>query len=69
VAPMVVVAESGVNGRFFSWCIWQESDFSRSEYFFKFNLLYNFFYKFFTFNAICRDNAGINRVTLQYKKG
>jgi hypothetical protein len=61
------LAESGVRRSVLCWCVWQESGFSSREDIFTFNLLFKTFYKFCTFNAICKDNA-INCITVQQKK-
>jgi hypothetical protein len=69
VAPMVescgvcLRRESAVRRSLLCWCVWQESGFSRREeiYFIK------KFYKCRIFNTICRDNAGINCITVQHK--
>jgi hypothetical protein len=42
--------------------IWLQSPFSHLIYFIK------KFYKFRTFNAICKDNSAINYITVQHKK-
>jgi hypothetical protein len=74
VAPMVGSGEvcfwleSGVRRSVLCWCVWQESGFSRREDVFTFNLLKNKLYKLCTFNAICKDNAAINCITVQHKK-
>jgi hypothetical protein len=60
VAPMV--GSGGV-------CLWQESGFSCREDVFTFNLFIKKFYKFCTFSAIFKDNAAINCITVQHKKG
>jgi hypothetical protein len=39
-------------------CAWQESGFTRREDAFTFN--FRKFYKFCTFNAICKDNAAVS---------
>jgi hypothetical protein len=59
-------------------CVWresglvlvrlQESSFSRREDVFTFDLVYKETYKFCTFNAICKDNAAINCITVRHKK-
>jgi hypothetical protein len=51
------------------WCVWQESDFSFREDVFTFNLVKNKFYKYCISNAICKDNATINCITVRHKKG
>jgi hypothetical protein len=60
--------ESGVRQSVLCWCVWQESGFSRHEYVFTINLLKKF-YKCYTFSVICRDNAVINFIILQRRKG
>jgi hypothetical protein len=70
VAPVVgssvvcVWRESGVRRSVLCWCVWQESGLSRCEDVFTFNL----FYKFSTFNSICKDKDAINYITVQRKK-
>jgi hypothetical protein len=74
VMPMVrsggicVWRESGVRGSVLCWCVWDESGFSRREDVFKFNLVEKEFYKLCTLNAILKDNAAINCITVQHKK-
>jgi hypothetical protein len=51
------------------WYFWQEFDFSRREDVFMFNLHINKCYICHTFNAIFKDNAAINCITVQHKKG
>jgi hypothetical protein len=61
--------ESGVRQSILCWCIWQGYGFSRREDVFTLNLVYKrFFYKC-TFNAICKDIAAINCITVQLKIG
>jgi hypothetical protein len=50
--------------------VWQESGVSRHEDFFSFNYIIKKFYKYCTFNVICKDNAAINyiRPNVQHKK-
>jgi hypothetical protein len=49
--------ESGVRSSVLCWCVWQKSDLSFSEDVFTFDLVYKRFYKFCTFNAICKGSA------------
>jgi hypothetical protein len=57
--------ESAVRRSVLCWCVWEED-----EDVFRFNLLYTKkCYKYRTFNAICKDNAPINHITVQNKKG
>jgi hypothetical protein len=60
--------ESGVRESVLCWCIWQESDFSYCKNVFTFIHFIKKFYKFCTFNTICKDDAAINCITVQHKK-
>jgi hypothetical protein len=55
-----VLQESGV--RFCAGTFGRNLGFSRRED------VFTHFYKFCTFNAICKDNAAISCITLQHKK-
>jgi hypothetical protein len=57
--------ESGVRRSVLCWCVWQEPGFSRREDVFTFYALHGFC----TFNVICKDNAAINCITVQHKRG
>jgi hypothetical protein len=59
VAPMV-----GSGGD----CVWHESGFSRRTDVFTLICSIKKFYKFSTFNAIFKDNAAINCVTVKHKQ-
>lgn len=49
-------------------CVWKESEFSRREDVFIFNLTYKEDTQILlTFNAISKDNVAINRITVQQK--
>jgi hypothetical protein len=61
--------ESGVRRSVLCWCVWQESGFSRSEDVFIKIYFIKRFYKFCTFNAICKDDSAINYITIQHKRG
>jgi hypothetical protein len=50
-------------------CVWRESGFSRREDVFIFNYFIRTFYKFYTSNAICKDNATIICITVQHENG
>jgi hypothetical protein len=64
--------ESGARWSVLCLYVWQESGFSRREDVFTFNLpfffLFQKFNEFCTFNAICKDNAAINCVSVEHKK-
>jgi hypothetical protein len=50
------------------WCVWQESGLSRREDVSHLIYFIKTCYNFCTFNAICKDNAAINCITVQHKK-
>jgi hypothetical protein len=58
----------GVRRSVLCWCVWQECGFSRREDVFTFNLVIKRFYKYYTFNAIYKDNAAKNCITVQHKR-
>jgi hypothetical protein len=62
--------KSGVRRSVLCCHVWQESGVSRHEDLFSFNYIIKKFYKYCTFNAICKDNAAINyiRPNVQHKK-
>jgi hypothetical protein len=63
------VVGSGVRRSVLCLCVWQESGFNRREDVLTFNLFFKKCYKFYTFNTICKNNAEINYVSVQHKKG
>jgi hypothetical protein len=60
--------ESGVRRSGLCLCVWQESGFSRLKMCSHLIYFINKFYKCCTFNAICKDNATINCITVQHKE-
>jgi hypothetical protein len=68
VVPMIgsggvcVWRESGARRSVLCWSVWQDSGFIRREDVFTFNLVEK------KFNAICKDNAAINCITVQHRK-
>jgi hypothetical protein len=48
------------------WCVWQEDVFAVKM--FSHLMCFIIFYNFFTFNAIFKDNAAVNCITVQYEK-
>jgi hypothetical protein len=64
------ILESGVRRSVLCWCVWQEPGCSRREDVFTFNLLKTEnLLKFCTFNAMYKDDAAINCITVQYNRG
>jgi hypothetical protein len=64
-----VLRESGVRRPVLCWCVWQEFGFNRREGVFTLVYFINKFYKCCTLNAVCVDNATIDCITVQHKKG
>jgi hypothetical protein len=60
---------AGVRWSVLCWCVWQESGFSRREDVFTWNLLQKKNYEFCNFNAIFKDSAVIDYITIQHKEG
>jgi hypothetical protein len=54
------LVESGVRRSGLCCCVWEECDFSRREGIVTFNLILQKFYKFCSFNTICKDYFAIN---------
>jgi hypothetical protein len=73
VAPIVgsggvcVWRESGVKRSVLCCCVWQESGFNGREDVSHFIYFFKKFYKFCTFNAVCKNNSAINCITVQHK--
>jgi hypothetical protein len=63
-----VSRKSGVRRSVLCWCLWQEPGFSHREDI-TFNLLYKETQRLCTFNAICKDNAAMNCISIRKKKG
>lgn len=61
--------EARVKRSILCWCVYQESGISHLEDVFTINLLFKNVYKFYSFNAIFKDNAITNYITDRNEKG